>query len=272
MGMFSRWHLATAVLTLGVVGGVAAAPAVPGRPGATPPRPAAPAPGPAAAGPIERTLVNPNSVVVYPFEKAPADKNAPPMLGEWIASQIRTGLDASGKYTAVLYYPNSPLVLRARVQGAVSQADIDRVIDPQRGVIDQDVAMRIANGIGTATAVLGSVEDYTYTPAANKVDVTATVQFLQVPSGTPIKTVGVTASATGPVGATQEAVAHMAAAEVAKKALSEMAVPPPPAPAATAAANKKNKKKQPAEGRSVGRKSGWMAVGALLAVLTATVR
>src|SRR5205823_4869248 len=134
------------------------------------------------------------------------------------------------KYTAVLYYPNSPLVLRARGQG-ITPEDIQGVIDPQRGTVNQDMAIRIASGMGTASAVLGSVDDYVYTAQANKVDVTATVQFLQVPSGTPIKTVGVTASATGPAGASQESVSQMAAAEVAKKALTEMGVPPPPPPA-----------------------------------------
>lgn len=269
--MFCRWHLATAALALGLAGGVAAAPAGTARPGTTTaPRTTAPVPT-APAGAIERTLVNPNSVVVFPFEKAPADKNAPPLLGEWIASQIRGGLDASGKYSAVLFYPNSPLVLRARGYGITDQ-DIQSVIDPQRGVIDQEKALRIASAMGTASVVLGSVEDYTYPPAANKVDVTATVQFLQVPSGTPIKTVGVSATATGPVGASQEAVTQMAAAEVAKKALTEMGVPPPPPPAAAGATSKKSKKQQPAEHRSIGRKSGWLAVGALLAVLTATFR
>jgi hypothetical protein len=261
MGMFCRWHLAAAVLVMGVASSAAAAPAATARPGATPTRPATP---------VERTLVNPNSTLVFPFEKAPADKNPPSMLGEWIAGQLRAGLDASGKYTAVLYYPNSPLVQRARNQGAITPDDIQRVIDPQRGVIDQGIAMRVASGVGTAKSILGSVEDYTYTPAENKVDVTATVQFLQVPDGTPIKTVGVTASATGPVGASEESIAQMAAAEVAKKALVEMGVPPPPAPVVDK--GRKKAKKQPAEGRSVSRKSGWLAVGALLAILQATVK
>lgn len=267
--MCYRWQLAAAALVVGVASSGAAAPAATARPGTAPARPAGAAPT-ATAGPVERTLVNPNSTLVFPFEKAPADKNPPAMLGEWIAGQIRGGMDASGKYTAVTYYSNSPLVQRARNQGAITTDDIQRVIDPQRGVIDQNVAMRIANGVGTATAILGSVEDYTYTPAANKVDVTATVQFVQVPTGTPIKTVGVTASATGPVGASQESIAQMAAAEVGKKALAEMGVPPPPPPVIET--GKKRDRQQPAEGRSVGRKSGWLAVGALLAVLGAALK
>src|SRR5438045_2411831 len=81
MGMVYRWHLATAALALCVAGGVAAAPAAPARPPAGAAPPAAPAP---PAGPIERTLVNPDSVAVFPFERAPADKNAPAALGEAI--------------------------------------------------------------------------------------------------------------------------------------------------------------------------------------------
>src|SRR5690242_21199892 len=96
MGMLFRWHAAALALALGIAGGASAAPAAPTRPTARPPtttpRPGTTAPG-APTAPMERTLVNPNSVAVFPFEKAPESKNPPPMLGEWIAGQIRAGLD-----------------------------------------------------------------------------------------------------------------------------------------------------------------------------------
>jgi hypothetical protein len=193
------------------------------------------------------------------------------MLGELIAGRIRAGLDASGKYTAVTFYPNSPLVLRARgAQGGLTQQEIDQVVDP-RGVINQELALRVAAAMGTASVVLGSVEDYTFDAQANKADVTTTVQFLQVPSGTPIKTVGVTASATGPAGASQETVAQLVAAEVARRALSEMGVPAP-APAAASSMAEREKKRQSQEVTPAGRKRGWLAVGALLGILATVVK
>jgi hypothetical protein len=215
---------------------------------------------------------------VFPFERPPqpnrplaaGEQAAREMLGEQIASRIRAGLDAStGGYTSVLYYPASPLVRRALGQG-ITPEDVERVVDPQRGVIDPDRALRIAAAMGTASAVIGSVEQYEYNPQMSRADVTVTVQWLQVPGGTPIKTVGVTATATAPPGASAQAVAQMAATEVATRALTEMAVPPPPPPVVTTT-NGKAKARQQSETRPTGRNRAWLALAALLGVLATSV-
>jgi hypothetical protein len=257
--MRDKWWAAAVALSVWLSGSVSAAPAPSG---------AAPAPaGPAVA--LERTLVNPNSVVVFPFERAPQPA-APPMLGEMIATRIRSGLDNSGRYTATLFYAASPLVQRARNQGAMSAEDLAGVIDPQRGVVDQDRAIRVATAMGAGSVVLGSIEQYAFNPQTNRADVTITVQFLQVPGGTPIKTVGVTSSTTATPGTPLEVVAQRAADDVAQRALTEMGVPPP-SPEAMAASKATSDQEPTTEGKPSGRKRGWLAVLAILGILAVTV-
>jgi len=255
--MSYKSHLAAAALAVAAAAPVLAQPAAP-------------------AVPAERILVASNSAAVFPFERPPESASAPAALGEWIASRLRAGLDASGRYSAVLYYPNSPLVMRAVGPGAgqISQADAARVIDPQRGVVDQDIALRIANAMGVTSAVLGSVEAYNFNSQANRVDITATVQWLQVPGGTPIRTVGVTATTNVPAGTTPEAAAGMAAAELAQRALAEMGLPPAPPPAmgSTTAGSGSGSKKPERRPGTGGRRSGWLGVGALLGILAVSVK
>src|SRR5438270_14079351 len=119
-------RFAAITLVLLTAGAAVAAPA----PGAR--RPVPPTPGtaaPPAARPVtptapltaaERTLVNPNTVFVFPFDKAP-QPNAPLTLGETIAGDLRRGMDASGKYSAAAYYRNSPLVARAMGSGITQE-------------------------------------------------------------------------------------------------------------------------------------------------------
>jgi hypothetical protein len=251
--MLYRSQTAIAVLAVMVLAAPAAAPA-----------PAEPAP------PAERiSLADPNSVVVFPFENAPESRNAPPMLGEAIAGRIRMGIDASPAYSAVSFYPTSPLVMRARGQG-ITPEDISMVIDPQRGVVDQERALRVAAAMGAASVVLGSVEDYSFNQQSNTASATVTLQFLQAPSGTAIKTVGFQESTSVPAGASPEMIAASLASRVATRALTDLSVPPP-VPGAMQPMDSGRREEKPHRRGFLRRNAGWLALAGLVGVLAATV-
>jgi hypothetical protein len=220
-----------------------APPPPPRAPGAAPGGAVVPAPGGAAGtgtattrGAAQPTQPVPlpgiKTVMVFPFENNTTTGGR--ALGEALADAVQSGMEASRIYGTVKYSgdrdrPESLLVQRALAeQSGVLTDAIKNVIDPVKGTVDQARAMQIAQRTGMEAILLGSIEEYTYDKAANKVTMVATAQILNAFTGEPLKTAGVTGTATGTPSMDESAVAQQAATDVASRVLNGLAVPPPP--------------------------------------------
>jgi hypothetical protein len=116
--------------------------------------------------------------------------------------------------------------------------------------------------MGGRYALLGSIEAADVDAAANRANVTVTVQMLDTTTGAPAKTAGVTGTFTGQQGAAREALVEGAARDAATRALTELGVAPrPPSAVQTRPA--------PAEPTTKPKKkaSYWLPLGVLLGVL-----
>jgi hypothetical protein len=208
------------------------------------------------------------TVMVFPFENNTASGGR--ALGEALADAVQRGMDASRVYATAKFNPDSLLVQRAAAeQSGVLTDALKNVIDPIKGTVDQARAMQIAQRTGMQALMLGSIEEYTYDKAANKVSLVATAQILDAFTGEPLRTAGVTGTATGAAGADESTVAQAAATDVAGRILNGLSVPPPPPPPP----HKKGHKHQltQEEEGSRHRSPGWLPSGILLAILALAV-
>lgn len=254
-------------------------PAPPGGPGGAQPGAAAPvgaAPGTTRAGttaPADPVpLPGIRTVMVYPFENnTPSGGRA---LGEALASAVQRGMEASRVYGTTMYSPDSVLVRRARDENStVMTPAMAGVIDPIKGTVDQARAMQIAQRTGMQALLLGSIEEYTYDKAANKVSLVATAQILDAKTGEPLRTAGVTGTATGAAGADESTVAQAAATDVASRILNGLSVPQPPV-AQTRGGKRSKKRRQPVpqEQEPRHRSAGWIPAGVILAIVVGAVK
>jgi hypothetical protein len=227
---------------------------------------AAPAPGTAQGrGPTTRPHLSPNTIIVFPFENNAAVGGRE--LADRLADDVKAGLTASGAYSVATFYPASPLLNRARGEGGLTREEIETVVDPMRGTVDPSRAANVAMRMGGRYALLGSIEAADVEAAANRANVTVTVQLLDTTTGAPARTAGVTGTFTGQQGATREALVEAASRDAATRALTELGVTPRPATAAPAA------REAPAPAaRERRRSSFWLPVTVLLGVLVAGVR
>ena len=165
------------------------------------------------------------TVMVFPFDERHAVRRGI-ALGQALASAVERGMDASKVYSTVPYdyaHPTSSLLVQRAVQEnpAVMNPAIAGVIDPVKGTVDQARAMQIAQRTGMQALLLGSIEEYTYDKATNKVSMVATAQLLNAQTGEPLRTAGVTGSATGAAGTDETTIAQAAATDVAQPAAGE---------------------------------------------------
>jgi hypothetical protein len=263
------------VLGVGLAAGGARAQAPPAPPVRTP-APAVPpptAPGttrPGAAAPAPPIIIpGVRTVMVFPFENNTSAGGRP--LGEAIAEAVRRGLEASRAYTAVRFDPNSLLIQRTREENPMLREAITGVIDPTTGAVEQTRAMQIAARTGMQALMLGSIEDYRFNKDTNTVEMVATAQILNAQSGEPLRTAGVTGSATGAAGADESTVAQAAAANVATQILSGLAVPPPP-PSIKPPPRRTRDIETQEEGGARRRFPGWIPAAVLLGIVVGTVR
>jgi hypothetical protein len=224
--------------------------------------------GTAAAAP-PFALPGVTTAMVFPFD------NSTPYgglaLGEALADAIQRGMDASRVYSTAKFSRSSVLVQRAMAESpTVMNPAVDAVIDPARGMVDPTRALMIAQRTGMQAALLGSIEEYTYDKAAHKVTIVATAQLLNAQTGEPLRTAGVTGTATGAAGTDESAIAQAAATDVASRLLAGLAVPQPPPP--TGKHYQYQKPPSQAQEGSRHHIPGWIPAGALLAILIAAVQ
>jgi hypothetical protein len=209
------------------------------------------------------------TVMVFPFENVPAVGG--PALGQALADAVEQGMDRSKVYSTAKFSRTSLLVQRAAQENPMLNQAILGVIDPVKGMVDQARAMEIAQRTGMQALLLGSIEEYTYDKAANKVTMVATAQILNSPTGEPLRTAGVTGTATAAAGTDESVVARAAATDVASRLLAGLAVPPPPPPVKGHQGRRRPPPSQAEEGTRR-RIPGWIPAGVLLGILVGAVR
>lgn len=281
--MKSRW--VTSVVFLGaclVVSAARAETAPPAPPGAAPPGagrgvlPSTAASGtttgvaaPAPPLPLPGVM----TVMAFPFDNA--TKYGGLALGQALASAVERGMDASKVYSTVPFSAESLLVKRAAQENPTllsgPSGAIAGVIDPVNRTVDQARAIQIAQRTGMQALLLGSIEEYSYDTAGNKVSLVATAQLLNAQTGEPLRTAGVTGSATGAAGTDESLIAQAAATDVASRLLAGLAVPPPPPPPPHEKRGHKPPPSQAEEGTRH-RIPGWIPAGVLLGILVGAVR
>jgi hypothetical protein len=206
--------------------------------------------------------------MVFPFD------NSTPYgglaLGEALADAVQRGMDASQVYSTAKFSRSSLLVQRSVAENpTVMNPAVERVIDPARGAVDPTLALTIAQRTGMQAALLGSIEEYSYDKATNKVTIVATAQLLNAQTGEPLRTAGVTGTATGAARTDESTIAQAAATDVASRLLAGLAVPQPPPPPS----KHYHYQRPPSQAQEGSRHRipGWIPAGALLAILVAAV-
>jgi hypothetical protein len=196
--------------------------------------------GSAMAAPARRTLptqtvIAPRppqiQVIVFPFENNSTFGG--PAFGEAMSSAVKGGLISSGRFSVATYYAFSPLLQRLRAENPNNQ-DLARAVDASKGTVDQPRAMVVARAMGGEAALFGAVEEYRYDTQGRKAEITVSASLVNLLTGAPIRTAGVTGSATGREGSAESDVAAEAARDAAVRLLREMGIDPnPPAPVVT---------------------------------------
>jgi hypothetical protein len=271
--MKSRWVAGAALLGACLVVPAARAENAPPAPPGTAAAPPGTAPGTtagtaAAAPPVP--LPGVLTVMVFPFDNVPGAGG--PALGQALADTVQQGMDRSKVYSTAKFSKTSLLVQRAATESpGIMNPDIAGVIDPVKGSVDPTRAMKIAQRTGMQALLLGSIEEYTYDKAANKVTMVATAQILNSQTGEPLRTAGVTGTATGTAGTDESVVAQAAATDVASRLLAGLAVPPPPPPPRGHKGPRRPPPSQEEEG-SRHHFPGWIPAGVLLGILVGAVR
>jgi len=212
------------------------------------------------------------TVMVFPFDNA--TPNGGIALGQALADAVGRGMDASRVYSTAKFSPDSLLVQRAAQENSKEMSGPDgaiaKVIDPVKGTVEPALAMKIALRTGMQALLLGSIEAYSYDKAANKVSMVATAQILNAETGEPLRTAGVTGSATGAPGKDESTLAQAAATDVASRLLAGLAVPPAPPQRP-----QKHKHKPPPSQEEEGtrhRIPGWIPAGVLLGIIVGAVK
>jgi hypothetical protein len=246
------------------------------QPGAAPTTtaPGTPGAGVAALAPPV-PLPGVRTVMVFPFESAAT----PPMgsmvdlraLGASVAEGVRKGLEASRIFSTVMYSPDSVLVQRARDENPreIGPA-IANVINPTTGAIDQNSAMKIAARTSMQGLMLGSIEEYTYDKATNKVTVVGSATILNPITGEPLRNAAVSGSATGSAGQDEVTVAQAAANDLVQRLLAGLSVPPPPSLTSQKPRRQPHHKSTQEEEGSRHHIPGWIPAGVILGILFAT--
>jgi hypothetical protein len=252
-----------ATVTLAFLAAVAQAETAPAAPGR------APAPG-TTQGRVSTTPphISPNTVIVFPFENNSMIGGKE--LGEALAAEVKSGVARAGTYSIATFYPASPLLQRARQDQALTREEIDTVVDPMRGTVDPTRAANVAQRMGARYALLGSIEEATVDMAGHKANVTVTVQMLDTLTGTPVKTAGVTGTATGAANASQQALVNAAAQDAARRALTELGLAQGNAPVTPPAMKGGVDMSKPVEKKHSN--TFWLPLGVLLGVLVAGVK
>lgn len=226
---------------------------------------AAPAPA-TGRGPTTPPYLSPNTVIVFPFENnAMIGGRA---LAEVLAADVKQGLTSTGQFSVASFYTASPLVQRARSEQALTAEEVNSVVDPERGTVDPTRAASVALRMGGRYALLGSIEAVDLERAANRANVTVTLQMLETTTGAPARTAGVTGSFTGQPGASEASLAEGAARDAAQRALTELGITVRPTPAVLQGGTDPTR---PVE-RKKGTSSYWLPLGVLLGVLVAGVK
>jgi hypothetical protein len=233
---------------------------------------AAPAPMPTAPttgrGPTTRPHISPNTVIVFPFENNAMTGGRE--LAEALAAAVKAGIAQTNGYSVATFYPASPLLQRARSEQSLSREEIEGVVDPTRGTVDPTRAASVALRMGGRYALLGSIEAVDVEQAANRANVTVTVQMVDTVSGTPTRTAGVTGTFTGQQGATQDSLVQGAARDAAQRALTELGMHPA-ASATPVPVQGGVDISQPVQ-KKKGTSSYWLPLGVVLGILVAGVK
>jgi hypothetical protein len=226
----------------------------------------APAPGTTAAGrgPATRPHVAANTIVIFPIENNSMIGGK--QLGEALVAHVKSGISHAGTYSIASYYPASPLLQRARQEQSLTREEAEGVVDPARGTVDPTRAANVAMRMGARYALLGSIEQVDVDRAANRANVTVTMQLLDTATGAPAKTAGVTGTYTGTAAASQDDLAMAAGKDAVKRALVELGLASESSdltPPALSGGTNDASAVVPAKKK----KNLWIPIGALLAIL-----
>lgn len=203
----------------------------------------------------------PPTVLVLPF--APSQQintSVPTALGASLTRAVTSSLRNTGKFEVVRFSEASPSIQRAVEEGRLRQPDL---IPPFENT---ELAARVAREMGTAYAMAGVIEDYTYDATTHKTSLSVSVQWIEVATGRAVKTVAVSAEGTGTATSTQGEVDAKAVSEAVNRVLQELALGEVSVVQPAAAPGKK-----PAVKR--GSNLGWIVLGlGLIAALASGAR
>ncbi|GIV20248.1 MAG: hypothetical protein KatS3mg023_1999 [Armatimonadota bacterium] len=170
-----------------------------------------------AAAAQEKPL--PPTVLVLPF--APSQQMSaavPATLGASLTRAVTSSLRGTGKFDVVQFSAANPSIARAVEEGRLRTAQITPPFE------DPEEAIQVAREIGTQYAMAGVIEDYSYDAGAHKASLTVSVQWLDVKSGRALKTVAISAEATGTATSTQDEVNAKVVSEAVNRVLQELAI------------------------------------------------
>ena len=203
----------------------------------------------------------PPTVLVLPFAPSQQiDAVVPATLGASLTRAVTSSLRGNGKFDVVQFSAADPSIVRAVEERRLRTAQITPPFD------DPEQAVQVARDIGTEYAMAGVIEDYNYDAAAHKASLTVSVQWLDVKSGRPLKTVAISTEATGGSASTQDEVNAKLVSEAVNRVLQELAIGEVSVVQPTPIAGKKPNVKR---GSSV----GWVVLGlGLIAALASGAR
>jgi len=161
----------------------------------------------------------PPTVMVLTFAPSPESEAAvPAALGASLTRAMTSSLRGTGKFEVVQFSTSSPSIVRAVEEGRLRVADITPPFD------DPEVAVRLGREVGTDYVLAGLIEDYRYDGVAYRASMSVSVQWIEVKSGRTLKTVAISAEATGTATSTQDELNAKAVSEAVNRVLQELAI------------------------------------------------
>lgn len=170
----------------------------------------------------------PPTALVMTFAPAQQVEAAVPVnLGQNMTRAVTSSLRSVGGYDVYQYSSGSAPIVRAVEEGRLRQADVTPPFE------DTTVVVRMAREMGVDYVLVGIIEDYSYNPSASQASVSVSAQWVEVKTGAILKSVAISAEASG----TPEEVEGRLASEAANRLLRELAlsvaqVAPTPTPSA----------------------------------------
>lgn len=151
------------------------------------------------------------SLMVFPIEVA---EGVPAGVAEAAHNAVRNAVSASGKYEVGSFYARSPLVIRAIQTNLITR-------EASLGPFTSQSVAPIAKALGAHLAVVGSVEDYSYSDAEHKAAMVLSLQLVSAADGSVLSTAVVSSEIAKPE-LTDTSAPITVAADVAGKAAAQI--------------------------------------------------